>query len=270
MADEKQETVLEVESNSQETPAEEPIQQEDSNSDEATAQADSQDEGTTQSSADARTKEQVQESERYHQSMNSKLKSTVQTLTERLKRLEPAKSVKSDDSSQTDTASDNEEEYVNSTEQLEKIVDRVMNKNFQKISSQATRNEQIRAIDETIFKFTADNKIPDAVYNQVMNEYGGLVNLAIDSGGDIPKATAMFLHTLANEAGLERDSRVVETAKVDAARKGKALEGVQKPVTSGAPPTPAKETEGQKLLRDMSELGGDRALGGFFPSKKPT
>lgn len=266
MADEEQGTVLEVENNSQETLTEETTQTTDSETEETTEKSDSESKETTEGSADARTKEQVQESERYHQSMNSKLKTTVQALTERLKRLEPAKPVKVDDGSQKNTVNDNEEEYINSTEQLEKIVDRVMNKNFQKISSQATRNEQIRAIDETIFKFTADNNIPDTVYNKVMNEYGGLVNLAIDSGGDIPKATAMFLHTLANEAGLERDSQVVETAKVDAARKGKALEGVQKPVTSGAPPAPVKKTESQELIEEMQEIGGSKALKGFFAS----
>ncbi len=270
MADEEQGTVLEVENNSQETPTEEPTQTTDSESDGTTAQADSEGDRITEGSAKARTKEQIQESERHHQSVSSKLKTTVAELQQRLKNLQPRKLKKTDESSQEEKSGDGEEEYVNTTAQIEKAVGRVFDKKFKKLTTQATRNEQMRTIDELVFRTKKELNISDKVFSETMSDYGPIVELAIeDEEADVSKAATMFLNTLVTNAGLERDSEAVEIKKVEAARIGKALEGVQKPATGGAPPTPAKKTEGQELLERMQEAGGNKALRGFFASKTP-
>ncbi len=268
MADEEQGTVLEVENNSQETPAEEPTQTTDPTTEGTTAPADSGSEGTTESSADVRSKDQIQASERHHQSINSKLQTTVSELQHKLARFDTMKPNKPAGNTSRDTTSENtSEEYVNSEEQLERVVTRVIDNKMDKLSSQSMQNEQMRTIDEAVFRFKADNNISDKVFQDVMKDYGPIVKREIKAvDGDVGRVAEMFLETLTNRAGLERDSQAVEAKKVDASIKGKALQGVQKPATSGAPPTPVKKTESEELLEQLQEVGGSKALSGFFAS----
>lgn len=264
MADEKTAEVVETLDNSEETQNQEQGQQTDSESTGTIAQVDSSEEGATEGSADARTKEQIQASEQYHQSMADTLRGTVAELTQKLSRLTPGKPTKTNESLPAKLENESEEEYVNSEAQLEKVVGRVFDKKFQKLSSTANRTEQMRTIDEAVFQFKTGNNISDDVFNRVMTDYGSLVTLAIDNEGDVPKAATMFLNTLAKEAGLERDSQKVDATKVATARKQKELKEVQQPTASGGAPAIAPETEDDKIIKDLQKANRDEKFKEIF------
>lgn len=268
MADEEQGAVLEVENNSKETPTEEQTQTTEPTPDGTTAPADSGSEGTTEGSADVRTKDQIRESEKHHQSMNSKLQTTVLEMKQKLARFDNGKpSVSGDSTSQNKTYENTSEEYVGTEEQLERVVTKVIDRKMDGLSSQAIQNEQMRTIDETVFRVKEEYNISDKLFKEVMEDYGPIVNREVKAkNGNVGRAAEMFLETLIARAGLERDTEAVELEKVKAARQGKALQGVQKPATSGVPPTPVKKTESETLIERLQEVGGSKALKGFFES----
>lgn len=267
MADEQKGVANQIEANLEETPIEETIPQQDSPTEGITSEEPEVEE-TTKDSAITRTKEQIQESERYQQGVNTKLRETISDLKLRLGQFQTEKPsvAKSEKDEGKSTESSEDEEFIGSAVQVKKIVGDVFREEMGSLRSIATLEQQTRTVSDAFLDFKSENNIPDEVFNGVMKEYGPIVKREIEARGNVTGAAEMFLETLANRAGLERDAQVVETAKVQAARKGKALEQVQQPTISGGAPTIEAKTEDDKLIEELQSANKDIRFKKLFES----